>query len=109
MVGGGVAGMTSALSLANQGYEVYLVEKETDLGGMAQKNSLHPGRARCSGIPERSHTQGLSAPSAPCHDDATITDVAGYVGNFVTKVKSGSMDKGDSPRCSDHRHRRRRV
>ena len=37
VVGGGVAGMTSALSMANQGFEVYLVEKESDLGGMARR------------------------------------------------------------------------
>ena len=37
VVGGGIAGMTSALSIANQGHEVYLVEKEKDLGGMARK------------------------------------------------------------------------
>ncbi|HZK49393.1 MAG TPA: FAD-dependent oxidoreductase, partial [Thermoleophilia bacterium] len=37
VVGGGVAGMTSALSVANQGFEVYLVEKDHDLGGMARR------------------------------------------------------------------------
>ena len=37
VVGGGVAGMTSALSIADQGYEVHLVEKEADLGGMARR------------------------------------------------------------------------
>ncbi len=56
VVGGGVAGMTSALSLANQGFEVYLVEKDTELGGMARRASLHPGRHGCTNIPGRSHT-----------------------------------------------------
>ena len=37
VVGGGLAGMTSALSLANQGFEVYLLEKNKDLGGMARR------------------------------------------------------------------------
>src|SRR5512137_2272205 len=37
VVGGGIAGMTCALSIANQGHEVYLVERESDLGGMAKK------------------------------------------------------------------------
>jgi len=35
VVGGGVAGMTAALGLADQGFEVVLVEKEPELGGMA--------------------------------------------------------------------------
>ncbi|RLA98722.1 MAG: heterodisulfide reductase, partial [Deltaproteobacteria bacterium] len=37
VVGGGVAGMTCALSIAEQGHEVYLVEKEKELGGMARR------------------------------------------------------------------------
>ena len=37
VVGGGIAGMTSSLSLAGQGFEVYLVEKDQELGGMARR------------------------------------------------------------------------
>jgi heterodisulfide reductase subunit A len=33
VVGGGLAGMTASLRLAEQGYEVYLIEKEKELGG----------------------------------------------------------------------------
>jgi len=34
VVGGGIAGMQSALDLANSGYYVYLVEKSAAIGGM---------------------------------------------------------------------------
>jgi heterodisulfide reductase subunit A len=34
VVGGGIAGMQSALDLANSGYYVYLVEKQSAIGGM---------------------------------------------------------------------------
>ncbi len=34
VVGGGIAGMQSALDLANSGYYVYLVEKSSAVGGM---------------------------------------------------------------------------
>jgi heterodisulfide reductase subunit A len=33
VIGGGVSGMTAALAVARQGYEVFLVEKEPELGG----------------------------------------------------------------------------
>ena len=33
VVGGGLSGMTASLRLAEQGYEVYLIEKEKELGG----------------------------------------------------------------------------
>ena len=49
MVGGGVAGMTSALSLADQGFEVYLVEKDADLGGMARRIHYTARRAGRAG------------------------------------------------------------
>jgi heterodisulfide reductase subunit A-like polyferredoxin len=37
VIGGGVAGMTSALALADQGYKVHLVERKDRLGGNALK------------------------------------------------------------------------
>ncbi|MBT8374563.1 MAG: FAD-dependent oxidoreductase, partial [Deltaproteobacteria bacterium] len=39
IIGGGVAGMNAALSLAKQGFDVVLVEKETQLGGFSR--NLH--------------------------------------------------------------------
>ncbi|MBT8359676.1 MAG: NAD(P)-binding protein, partial [Deltaproteobacteria bacterium] len=37
VVGGGIAGMNAALSLADQGYGVHLVEREKELGGLLRK------------------------------------------------------------------------
>ena len=43
IIGGGVAGMSAALNLANQGFEVHLVEKEPELGGRLLKlNRIFP-------------------------------------------------------------------
>jgi len=43
VIGGGIAGMQSALDLADAGYKVYLVEKEPALGGiMAQLAKTYP-------------------------------------------------------------------
>lgn len=43
VIGGGIAGMQSALDLADAGYQVYLVEKEPALGGlMAQLAKTYP-------------------------------------------------------------------
>jgi heterodisulfide reductase subunit A len=88
VVGGGLAGMTCALSLANQGFEVHLVEKDTDLGGMARR--LH---YTLEGLDVQTYLAGLirkvyQHPLIHVSHDATITEVSGYVGNFVTTVKS---------------------
>jgi len=43
VVGGGIAGMQSALDLANSGYYVYLVESSSAIGGvMAQLDKTFP-------------------------------------------------------------------
>ena len=43
VVGGGIAGMQSALDLANSGYYVYLIEKSSAIGGMmAQLDKTFP-------------------------------------------------------------------
>jgi len=43
VVGGGVAGIQSALDLADSGHQVYLVEKEPSIGGiMAQLDKVYP-------------------------------------------------------------------
>jgi heterodisulfide reductase subunit A len=88
VVGGGLAGMTSALALANQGFEVHLVEKDTDLGGMARR--IH---YTLEGLDVQAYLRNLIRkvyrhPLIHVYHDATITNVSGYVGNFVTTVKS---------------------
>jgi len=53
VIGGGIAGMTAALSLANQGFEAVLVEKEPQLGGLARDLTRTINGAR---IPNTSST-----------------------------------------------------
>lgn len=93
VVGGGIAGMTSALSIANMGFEVYLVEKTSDLGGMAKR--LH---YTLDGIDVQTFVQDLRAkvykhPKIHVSLDATITEASGYVGNFVTHVSSEGREQ----------------
>ena len=88
VVGGGIAGMTCALSIANQGHEVHLVEKESDLGGIARK--IH---YTLEGLDVQAYLRDLvrkvyQHPLIHVYTDATITEATGYVGNFVTTVKS---------------------
>ena len=88
VVGGGIAGMTCALSIANQGHEVHLLEKESNLGGMARK--IHH---TLEGLDVQEYLRDLikkvyEHPSIHVYTDAAILEAAGYVGNFTTRVKS---------------------
>ncbi len=88
VVGGGVAGMSSALALANQGFEVHLVEKENELGGMARRI-----RTTLEGVDVQTWVKDLIRqvyrnPLIHVYHGARITDASGFVGNFVTTVEA---------------------
>jgi heterodisulfide reductase subunit A len=88
VVGGGLAGMTCALSMANQGFEIYLVEKENDLGGMARR--IH---YTLEGVDVQAYLRDLIGkvyrhPSIHVSTGSVITEVSGYIGSFVTKIRS---------------------
>ena len=88
VVGGGIAGMTCALSIAEQGHPVHLIERSKELGGMARR--IH---TTIEGMDVDAYVDNLirkiyQHPSIYVLHDATIIDVAGYVGNFVTTVES---------------------
>ena len=88
VVGGGIAGMTCALSIAKQGHEVHLVEKDTELGGKARR--LH---YTLEGLDVQAYLRDLvrqvyQHPSIHVYTQATVTEATGYIGNFVTKVQS---------------------
>ncbi len=93
VLGGGIAGMNCALSIANQGHETYLVEKEKELGGIARR--IH---YTLEGLDVNAYLRDLirkvyQHPAIHVYTQASITEATGYVGNFVTKVKS---DRGEA-------------
>ncbi|MBV1738402.1 MAG: FAD-dependent oxidoreductase [Desulfarculus sp.] len=93
VVGGGLAGMTSALSMANQGHEVHLVEKENDLGGMARRLHYTLDGLDVQEYLDRLVRQVYRHPAIHVYTNAEIVEATGYVGNFVTKLTS---DRGPS-------------
>jgi heterodisulfide reductase subunit A len=87
VVGGGIAGMTTALSIADQGHEVYLVEKAPELGGLARR--IHH---TLEGLDVQAYLRDLinkvyRHPLIHVYTGAVITDATGYVGNFTTRVE----------------------
>lgn len=84
IIGGGLAGMTAALSLAGQGYKVYLVEKEPILGGNAV--NINGYEEYMDKLAEDVHNH----PYITVLTSAHIQSIEGYVGNFTTVVRKGS-------------------
>nr|WP_281247896.1 FAD-dependent oxidoreductase [Desulfacinum hydrothermale] len=89
VVGGGVAGMTAALSLARHGYPVVLVEKSKQLGGQA--NRLHKTAAGDDVADALNELVGqvTNHPLVTVHLETEIQSVEGFVGNFHTCLACG--------------------
>ncbi len=88
VIGGGIAGMTCALSIAEQGHDVYLLEKEKELGGMARRLYY-----TIEGLDVQAYLKELiqkiyQHPLIHIYTEAVIKEATGYVGNFVTKIDS---------------------
>jgi heterodisulfide reductase subunit A len=86
VIGGGLAGMTVALSLAEQGFPCVLLEKSGELGGSLKK--LH---FTLEGADPRSYLIQLidrveTTPLIRVHTHAIVESVSGFVGNFRTII-----------------------
>ncbi|MDQ0287470.1 heterodisulfide reductase subunit A [Desulfofundulus luciae] len=89
VIGGGVSGMTSALSLADLGYRVHLVEKEQQLGGMARRIRHGLKGEEVQPFLNDLVAKVMSHPNIEVHAGTEVQAVAGYVGNFVTTLTNG--------------------
>ena len=86
VIGGGIAGMNSALNLANQGFNVSLIEKESELGGLLRYlNKLYPTNEDASNILE---TRNLveNHKKIDVYKSAVIEKIEGYVGNYKAVI-----------------------
>jgi len=94
VIGGGPAGMTAALSLAEQGFPVHLVEREARLGGNL-RNVFYTAddAADPRAFLEESVDRVDQEPLIQVHLDAELEDTAGFVGNFSSRLSDGTEIK----------------
>jgi heterodisulfide reductase subunit A-like polyferredoxin len=89
VVGGGVAGLNAALGLAEQGFEVFLVEREERLGGLANRLTT-----TIEGAPVQPYLLELiesvkAQPRIQVMTRSLIVGFSGFKGNFTTEVLVG--------------------
>jgi len=88
VVGGGIAGIHAALTLANAGKKVYLVEREPSIGGhMAKFDKTFPTMDCAACILTPKMTQVRSHKNITLWTLSEVSQVSGYVGNYEVKVK----------------------
>lgn len=88
VIGAGVAGMQSALDIADMGYKVYLVEKNPSIGGkMAQLDKTFPTNDCSICILGPKMVEVARNKNIELMTYSEVEEVDGYVGNFKVKVR----------------------
>jgi len=89
VIGGGIAGMSAALEIAEAGKKVFLVEKSEKLGGMvADMDLTFPYLNSAPQMLAPMIDSVSNNPNIKLFLNSQIEDVSGYVGNFESKVIS---------------------
>ncbi|MHA1791018.1 MAG: CoB--CoM heterodisulfide reductase iron-sulfur subunit A family protein [Promethearchaeota archaeon] len=83
VIGGGVTGMTAALSLSRQGFKTYIIEKEPNLGGLVKNlYKLFPSDTDSNHILEKLKDEVLTNSNLEIITSATVQSINGFVGNY---------------------------
>jgi heterodisulfide reductase subunit A len=97
VIGGGIAGMTAALDVADTGFPAYLVEREDHLGGhLADLNRTFPTLESVAELLEPLVERVEKHPNITVFLNSEVMEVKGYVGNFeVTIGESVGQQAGE--------------
>jgi heterodisulfide reductase subunit A len=87
IIGGGVSGLNAAFTIANQGYETFVVERELKLGGNALNLFATAGGRQVSEYLRSLIGQVESHQNIHVYTGSTLEEVSGYIGNFRSKIK----------------------
>ncbi|MGQ9720766.1 MAG: CoB--CoM heterodisulfide reductase iron-sulfur subunit A family protein [Candidatus Jordarchaeum sp.] len=95
IIGGGISGMTAALCLANQGFQVFMVEKEPDIGGMLNKlHKLYLTNQDVSEILNPVTQSVRNHKNIKLFTSSSVKEVEGCFGDFeVTVSVNGGIEK----------------
>ncbi|MGQ9852808.1 MAG: FAD-dependent oxidoreductase [Candidatus Oleimicrobiaceae bacterium] len=94
VIGGGIAGIEAALRCEEQGFPVYLVEKEAHLGGrLRELDQLAPDNVPATLLLDRK-LQLLQASTVTVMTETEIKEVQGTVGNFEVITTRGTLRAG---------------
>ncbi len=88
VIGGGVAGMTSALSIAEQGFECALIERTDKLGGNAGRLKLTNFGEDAGKILSDLMKKVSKHPKITVKLNTELDELSGFVGNFISKLNS---------------------
>ncbi len=96
VIGGGVAGMSAALSIADQGFPVRLVEKESELGGFVrQLSSIYQDRKDAGSVLKSIIDRVKGNPNIELFLNSEVTAAEGFVGNYDIVIDTKGKERKD--------------
>jgi heterodisulfide reductase subunit A len=97
VIGGGIAGLETAIQLARRDYGVFIIEKEEHLGGISkQLHSLYPSAKPGESLIQEKLKE-IYERDIKIFTQTEIENISGYVGNFKVSLKSGDSQIAPPP------------
>ena len=96
IIGGGIAGMSAALNIANQGFKTYIVEINEFLGGNLNfLNKLYPIHENASKLLEETKELVKKNKNIQVFLKSEIKDIKGYIGNYDVSIIDSKQEIHD--------------
>jgi heterodisulfide reductase subunit A len=89
VVGGGISGLRAAVDIGSRGFNVTIVERESEVGGhLGKLSTLYPHNNAASDIVDRMKLEALALDTVEILTDSEVADFEGYIGNFMATIKN---------------------
>jgi heterodisulfide reductase subunit A len=88
VIGGGLSGMTAALSIAKQGFEVALIERKDKLGGNLHRLEESVEGKKIADFVTELKDEMEDNPKIKVFTNSAATEIGGYIGNYKTRILS---------------------
>ncbi len=96
IIGGGIAGLTAALNIANQGFKSYVVEKEKYLGGNLNfLNKLYPIHEDASILLDKTKELISKNKNIEVFLESEVKDIKGFIGNYNVSISNAKQEIHD--------------
>ncbi len=97
IIGGGPAGMKTALSMAEAGQEVTLIERDEKLGGKLNRlNTLFPSDIDAGELAKKMAHQIEEQENITVKTSTEVEDIEGYIGNYEVNLDDGDLVESDT-------------
>ncbi|MFX1293655.1 MAG: FAD-dependent oxidoreductase [Promethearchaeota archaeon] len=95
IIGGGVAGITAALHVAREGFDAFIIERESELGGnLKNLYKIFPSNESAEELLLKLKSQIIEYQNIKIFTNAKLSSVRGYVGNFEVEItQNGEIHK----------------